>query len=134
MKNSQKKDSAIKSKSKKVAIKKTYKNEKDSEGSDIASDDSMPELEEFEGGVTDRKKNKNKKKEKPKEKKLMLSEIQGQETKKKMKIMKEVVLTPNYMDWRLSKEDHELKNKTQILYQKFREIKDEDRAARHEKQ
>ena len=37
-------------------MKKNYKNEEDSEGSDIASDDSVPDLEHYEGGVADRKK------------------------------------------------------------------------------
>ena len=39
-------------------IRKNYKNEKESEGSDISSEDSMPDLEHYEGGVADRKKSK----------------------------------------------------------------------------
>ena len=39
-------------------MKKKYKNEEDSEGSDIASEDSVPDLEHYEGGVADRKKSK----------------------------------------------------------------------------
>ena len=39
-------------------MKKNYKNEQDSEGSDIASEDSVPDLEHYEGGVADRKKSK----------------------------------------------------------------------------
>ena len=70
-----------------------------------------------------KKKDKNKKK-KEKEKQMDLNEIQKQETKKKMKTMKEVVKTPQYSDWRLSREDQEGNNKTKILYAKFREIKD----------
>ena len=47
--------------------------------------------------------------------------------------MKEVKIRPEYSNWRLSREEHESRDKTKILYTKFREIKDADRAERLEK-
>ena len=139
---------------KKVPVNKTFKNEKAEDESDVSSDDSMPELESFEGGdnnpkaaikrgssQADVKQSKIEKKKTLKKSKTSANVDVNQielklkyQKQQEAEIMREVRDRPVYSGWRLTKEDQESKNKTKILYNNFRRMKDEKREETHEKQ